>query len=214
MQFKDTIEELLRLQDKTNTGTIGKDWNREKNKWGITIITELAEAIESSPYKWWKKGELDLDNIKVEIIDMLHFSMSLDMTRMDIPFLALHIREPEWKYTEDGFDQDRFIEYCEDVISSVGMTYLSSNAEIVTNNILKLAEGVGMDLKEVRNRYIGKNALNLLRQQRGYKDGVYKKIWGDDEDNVWIANYINENQTASFDRILADAKEHYDLIVS
>ncbi|MEC9319482.1 MAG: hypothetical protein VYD08_06320, partial [Pseudomonadota bacterium] len=31
--------------------------------------------------------------------------------------------------------------------------------------------------------YVGKNALNHVRQQRGYREGSYIKMWREEEDN-------------------------------
>ena len=42
---------------------------------------ENAELVDSVPWKWWAKfQELDLQNAKVEIVDMLHFLVSLALT--------------------------------------------------------------------------------------------------------------------------------------
>ena len=39
---------------------------------------ELAELIDSVPWKWWAKyQEFDEQNAKVEIIDLFHFLISL-----------------------------------------------------------------------------------------------------------------------------------------
>jgi hypothetical protein len=38
--------------------------------------------------------------------------------------------------------------------------------------------------------YIGKNALNIFRQNNGYKDGTYVKIWSDKEDNEYLTHFL------------------------
>ena len=39
---------------------------------------EIAELIDSVPWKWWAKyQEFDEQNAKVEIIDLFHFLISL-----------------------------------------------------------------------------------------------------------------------------------------
>jgi dimeric dUTPase (all-alpha-NTP-PPase superfamily) len=43
----------------------------------LALRQESAEAIDSLNWKWWKKGEEDWDNIKVELVDMLHFWVSM-----------------------------------------------------------------------------------------------------------------------------------------
>ncbi|MCB9496737.1 MAG: dUTP diphosphatase [Fibrobacteria bacterium] len=41
---------------------------------------EARELGEEIPWKWWSKQDLDLDAIRVEIVDMLHFWLSLALT--------------------------------------------------------------------------------------------------------------------------------------
>ena len=43
----------------------------------LAMRQESAEAIDSLNWKWWKKDEEDWDNIKVELVDMLHFWVSM-----------------------------------------------------------------------------------------------------------------------------------------
>ncbi len=43
----------------------------------LALQQEIAEAIDSTQWKWWKKGEDDWDNIKIELVDMLHFWISM-----------------------------------------------------------------------------------------------------------------------------------------
>ncbi len=43
----------------------------------LAISQEVSETIDSTPWKWWKKMDLDTENIKVEIVDIFHFLVSL-----------------------------------------------------------------------------------------------------------------------------------------
>ena len=43
----------------------------------LALRQESAEAVDSLNWKWWKKDEEDWDNIKVELVDMLHFWVSM-----------------------------------------------------------------------------------------------------------------------------------------
>ena len=53
--------------------------------------------------------------------------------------------------------------------------------------------------------YMGKNVLNTFRQNHGYKEGTYKKIWNGEEDNVVMQRLLEKvlkNQTESLDSML------------
>lgn len=47
-----------------------------------------------------------------------------------------------------------------------------------------LIRSMDMEFKDVFEMYVAKNALNIFRQQNGYKEGHYEKIWQGNEDNV------------------------------
>ena len=80
---------------------------------------ENAELVDSVPWKWWAKyQELDIQNAKVEIIDMLHFLVSLaqvtGMTADDLVegYLAKHkvnVERQEGGYTEKDHDDSKHI---------------------------------------------------------------------------------------------------------
>lgn len=58
--------------------------NTEVNEWLGKYLTALddesRELREELLWKWWSKDTLDMQNIRVEIIDQLHFWISLAMT--------------------------------------------------------------------------------------------------------------------------------------
>ncbi len=57
----------------------------EQTKWVLNysraMQQEMAELIDSVPWKWWAKyQEFDKQNAKVEVIDLFHFLVSLAQT--------------------------------------------------------------------------------------------------------------------------------------
>ena len=53
------------------------------NKWLVNyskaIKEELSELDEELLWKWWSKDEIDMQNIRVELVDILHFLISAMM---------------------------------------------------------------------------------------------------------------------------------------
>lgn len=81
----DKLEEIFRLQDQLNR-RIGVDLSQlteeEKTKWVLNytraMTQEIAELIDSVPWKWWAKYQkFDDQNARVEVIDLFHFLISL-----------------------------------------------------------------------------------------------------------------------------------------
>ena len=56
-------------------------------------------------------------------------------------------------------------------------------------NLLELLE---MDFDYLYRMYVGKNVLNFFRQDHGYKEGSYIKVWGGREDNEHLAELLGE----------------------
>ncbi|MBD2812617.1 dUTP diphosphatase [Xenorhabdus sp. Vera] len=76
-----------------------------------------------------------------------------------------------------------------EIIFSCLEDFMICSLETKKFNIMKFFELVkhcGMPLDELFKCYIGKNVLNRLRQEEGYKTGHYQKIWGMKEDSEWL----------------------------
>ena len=81
----DKLEEIFRLQDQLNKriGVNTDDLSEEEQaKWvlnySLAMQQEMAELIDSVPWKWWAKyQDFDKQNARVEVIDLFHFLISL-----------------------------------------------------------------------------------------------------------------------------------------
>lgn len=92
----DKLEEIFLLQEALNQ-RIGVDTTdmsaEERQKWVLNYTRamqqELAELVDSVPWKWWAKyQEFDEQNARVEVVDLFHFLVStaqvLGMSAEDI----------------------------------------------------------------------------------------------------------------------------------
>jgi dimeric dUTPase (all-alpha-NTP-PPase superfamily) len=85
MESPDQLRELFRMQCALNR-RIGVDTSQmdeaEKTKWILNYCRamgqELAELTDSVPWKWWAKYQkFDEQNARVEVVDLLHFLISM-----------------------------------------------------------------------------------------------------------------------------------------
>jgi dimeric dUTPase (all-alpha-NTP-PPase superfamily) len=81
----DKLDELFRMQASLNQ-RIGVDTtamsDEEKTKWLLNysraMSQEMAELIDSVPWKWWAKYQkFDEQNARVEVVDLFHFLISM-----------------------------------------------------------------------------------------------------------------------------------------
>lgn len=111
----DKLEEIFRLQKALNEriGVRLDDLSEEeKTKWVLNysraMQQEMAELIDSVPWKWWAKYQnFDEQNAKVEVVDLFHFLVSLaqvlGMTPDDVYQAYLKKNEVNHKRQESGY---------------------------------------------------------------------------------------------------------------
>ena len=81
----DKFEEIFRMQDALNRRigvSLPPPTDEEKTRWILNYTRamqqELAELVDSVPWKWWAKyQEFDEQNARVEVVDLFHFLISL-----------------------------------------------------------------------------------------------------------------------------------------
>lgn len=207
----DKILLMLQLQAQLNDATNGEDWTKGVTKngktinWKRCIYMECAEMVDSFSWKHWKSinKEPDWDNLQIEVIDVWHFIMSLAIEnysktlRGGIEDLAINISSLETFSIIDVqgtyFDsQDSVIQKVENLIR-ISISKDELDLEGLIAEFFDLVVMSGLNLETLYRLYVGKNILNQFRQDNGYKDGSYIKVWNGDEDNVVMQKIWKEN---------------------
>jgi len=211
---------MLQLQQKLNDETNGLGWEDGKTKqgkiinWQRCIFLEAAELIESYPWKHWKNidAKPNYENIKVELVDIWHFVMSEALrvnykNNKTIEELAqkienlianLNVKKPVNYYEE--------IEAIEDFIKKLLCNF---NLDSFIVSFFKLCKKLELDFDTLYKLYIGKNILNKFRQDNGYKDGSYIKIWNGKEDNEVMQEILNSSNAITPDELYKKLQEAY-----
>jgi len=115
MPEKDMLREIFACQKMLNR-RIGVDtdsMNEEGQvKWLLNycraLSQEIAELTDSVPWKWWAKYQkFDRDNVRVEIVDMLHFLVSLaqvaGMDAEDVHYLYMEKNRVNFDRQDSGY---------------------------------------------------------------------------------------------------------------
>lgn len=186
LSFKDIVEVQSILNEKADpTNPRWKD-ARTLDDFKLAAVLEMAELVESTPWKWWKGGSADLWNVKIELIDMLHFmasnvAMNDALTEKDslkvLGFLtgenvtkSLFIEDDETK----GTDRSYALSIIRDIVNK------DETFEII-NHAMRSG---GLEASEISSIYIAKYTLNEIRWEGGYALNQYKKM---------KSGYIDEN---------------------
>jgi len=222
----DKILQMLELQQQLNDATNGLGWEDGMTKngkpidWKRCTYLECAELIESYPWKHWKNidAKPDYANIKIETVDIWHFIMSQgleDYKRGDlgsIETLANNISSLANFSTFSEEIQETFKDYYEQIaVVEVLMKtiFCEESTQKLMAAFIDVAIQSGLNLDALYKLYVGKNILNQFRQDHGYKEGTYIKIWNGEEDNVTMQRVLEENENVSPDGLYKALKEAY-----
>jgi dimeric dUTPase (all-alpha-NTP-PPase superfamily) len=195
--MKKKLKTMLDMQNALNIHTNGEFWatNHKNEKtgkvinWRRAIWLELAEFVESFDWKHWKHAKNDLDNAKTELVDIWHFMLSETITQYPkntteelAALLSGHM------YKKVNLNKE--LELSEMLVSIVldknkPFTFsVFDNEPNAYSVFYTLCDLLKLTFDELFTRYMVKNTLNEFRQNNGYNDGSYIKIWNGKEDNV------------------------------
>ena len=186
---------MLEMQDAMNA-RVNPEWRSAGNAWYRAIWTECAEMLDHYGWKWWKHQQPDLEQVQLELVDIMHFAMSDYLLREADNQAAAARIEAELSQPNPGDDIRVAIEVmAQSTIAQQSMHF----SDFAT--VMHLIE---MDFDALYRSYVGKNVLNFFRQDHGYKDGSYIKVWQGREDNehlVEVVNLLDSNDSSFRDEV-------------
>lgn len=185
MHAKSQIEQIVAMQILLNERTV-PNWMAQDLDWDSAILVEAAEAIDSTDWKWWKHGETDMANLRVEAVDLLHFLISKALKQYrDTDFVVKTMLE---LVEHKGPNSLSYVDW----LKQVALYTLENKVIKALQALFGLFDRLEMNLTAVHQAYMTKNLLNHYRQERGYKDadGDYLKMIEGEEDNVVFARLV------------------------
>ncbi len=181
------------MNSKINTGWIDAGFPYLR-----AVVIEGAEAIEHHGWKWWKQQHCDVAQLQMEIVDIWHFMLSalLIKTRNDHQkalHLLLAVNEADFCKSYLDFDGRRYELSSLDLLEKLELLIgVSVSRRIELELFRGLLQDCNMEWDELYKQYVSKNVLNFFRQDHGYKEGTYQKIWQGKEDNEHLVEVIGE----------------------
>lgn len=183
------MEEMLNLQNQMNS-VVNPTWREANYNWKRAAWVECAELMDYIGFKWWKKQDSNLEQARIELVDIWHFMLSdAILNNLDAESLLYSMEEVNLDYYE-GQDTRELIEdlvfYLLDELG--GEDYFAL--------FFLICQRVNLSFDSLYKYYVGKNVLNLFRQNNGYKEGTYNKSWQGKEDNYYLEIILgNEEET-------------------
>jgi len=206
-------ETMLTLQAQMNA-KVNPEWIAAAYPYLRAVVVEGSEAMEHHGWKWWKKQDCDLAQLQMELVDIWHFTLShiLLEHRGNQATSLTELLEPHTT-THIDFDGKRYAIAELDLIGKMELNIgLAAARRISIPLFAALLKDCAMEWKDLYCQYVGKNVLNFFRQDNGYKQGTYRKLWGGREDNehlVEIMGTLNSEDAGFQHQLYASLKDRY-----
>ena len=195
MLSKNQAATMLALQANVNA-KVDPNWITARYPYLRAVAIEGAEAIEHHGWKWWKKQDKDLSQLQMELVDIWHFILSEILLRNDDNRLT------SLEYLLNALSEANSLQ----LIELDNTAYKLNETDLVTKLELLIAisiarridlglfESIMRDCEltwtDLFCQYVGKNVLNMFRQDNGYKEGTYRKMWEGREDNEHLVEIL------------------------
>lgn len=183
-KFYTKVETMFLLQHQLNTLIKDRWYEDESMDFQRAAMIELGELMDHYGYKWWKKQTPDVDQCKLEVVDIAHFVIS-HLIQDDLRNNKGYNHSVE--LFAGGIDEAYGLSYSlhpEGIRSLldklIGMAAEKDFDSIALGSLMVMFD---INFDELSDKYILKNTLNIFRNKNGYNEGTYIKNWNGKEDN-------------------------------
>lgn len=208
------LKTMTQLQDGVNLA-VNPNWIAAGNEWGRAIWLECAELMDHLGWKWWKAQEPNIPQAHIELIDIWHFVLSHTLVQHGTNAAqALHDQLSKTEPVVVFYDND--LRRLDELSPRQKIDVFASLAATGTINVRlfdAIREELHLSWDELYRTYLGKNILNQFRQQNGYKQGTYIKMWAGQEDNVFLERVMEANPHITTSELYATLRQEYANVV-
>lgn len=218
---REQLLDMLILQSKAND-VMSDAWRLGCNcthQYYRAAHMESSEAIDHIGWKWWKTTPCDMEQAKIELIDIKHFALGHTMREAYIAtsvdgetftdeaaeYAADHLLEMDMTvtiepigkyYSDDAYEKIQYLNNEVDIdkfpLVDLMELFNYNSLEQAEPNwpvLLAMFDAAGMTADEVYKIYVDKNLLNIFRTSNGQRTNDYYKLWDSVEDNVYVEKY-------------------------
>jgi hypothetical protein len=188
------LETQASVNDRLNPG-----WREKNDDYMKAYRTELYEAsLHDDGWKWWAKAKpTDMDEVLVELVDAWHFLLSqflrFPQTREDTTIDGLADNLANLYEVGVGHRAtwilDGEITFAKVIDETIRRSFSVQSS--AARFFFTMLDYLKIDIETLYTFYRGKALLNSFRQDFGYKQGTYLKIWADGrEDNTTLISIL------------------------
>lgn len=220
--MKQALITMLELQDAMNS-KVHPDWRTQGNAWYRAIWVECAELLDHYGWKWWKAQSPDIEQVELELIDIWHFGISIALEASDVsePSSGKPLSRVE-QYESIALSLEGEMGRAETAVASdpesfrIAVEHFASNTltnkRFDASGFSVLMQYANLSFDGLFKRYVAKNVLNIFRQDHGYKEGTYRKLWNGQEDNEHLMQVLAalDQKDITRDRLYSELQKRYE----
>ena len=175
------LSAMAEMQDHHNR-LVHPRWRHQGHDYYRAVWVECAELLDHYGWKWWKRQQADLEQVKLEIIDIWHFGLS-ELLRGN------QLGEPLAARLADALGSAEAVDFRASVENLALESLATRQFDLVA--FVSVMRALPMTFDQLYQGYVAKNILNAFRQEHGYQDGSYRKRWHDGrEDNEHLVEIV------------------------
>jgi hypothetical protein len=129
--------------------------------------------------------------VALELVDIWHFGLSMELQREPNTEAVAQIVQQGLSAPEGPNEFNLAVEHF--------VAKVLCNHGFPVAAFAQLMNLSGLSFVRLYSLYVGKNILNFFRQDHGYKEGTYKKIWQGREDNEHLIEILGRLDAQSQD---------------
>ena len=186
---RDAVLNMLQMQHRMNT-RVHEHWIDQNFEWYRAAWIECGELMDHVGYKWWKKQTPDMEQVRLEVVDIWHFGLSaLFDDETDLEQLAEQIVADFTSAEAPTREGESTVARIHEATEALAQDALASKAFSVPL-FARLMQACELSAEGLYRHYVGKNVLNFFRQDHGYQEGTYVKEWQGREDNEHLSELL------------------------
>jgi dimeric dUTPase (all-alpha-NTP-PPase superfamily) len=186
---REAVLNMLQMQHRMNS-RVHEYWINQQFEWYRATWIECGELMDHVGYKWWKKQTPDMEQVRLEVVDIWHFGLSaLFEPNTDLEVLAGEIADDFRVGAPAVSDEQSASQRIHAATEALAQHALGTKGFSVPL-FHALMQACDLSADALYRHYVGKNVLNFFRQDHGYQDGTYIKEWQGREDNEHLSELL------------------------
>lgn len=200
----EAVRDMARRQESLHIQILGDNWRERQDKapWMRAAWMECAELMRELGWEWHQESAPNIAQARMEAVDIWHFLLSDALCRRNpgaalaalaecLPILPPTPTLGEGLRTRHPGETRRVaLNSALLAVEHLAQGCLNGAPNAFTHAFAALLRHLEMSAHDLYAASVAKHALNLFRQDHGYRTGNYDKTWGGKSDTEHLVKLM------------------------